>query len=283
MKTPLAFLAGLLALSSAALAQNRLAYGANIGWIDFAPDAGASVHVGESFLSGHAHSANCGWIHFGDTPDNGVSYANIRPPDIGVNHDGCGTLSGFAYGANIGWINFGWTADNSDPNRPWFDLTTGQFHGFAYSANCGWINLGAGYLAIDRIEHPDADGDGIDDIWEHKWFGDLTTAGVGTDADGDGQSDAAEYAADTDPLQASDFLRIVSHSYANGHTEVTLVFTTQPSRLYQLQHSTDLVTWSDSGLGTFAPDPDGKTTRTFSFSGTARHFFRACAVLPLTP
>ena len=28
-----------------------------------------------------------------------------------------------------------------------------------------------------------------------QWFGDLSTAGIGTDRDGDGQSDAAEYAA----------------------------------------------------------------------------------------
>ena len=157
-----------------------------------------------------------------------------------------------------------------------------MFSGFAYGANIGWINLGTGYLTLTSITRPDTDGDGIDDTWEMKWFGNLTTAGVGTDFDHDGVSDAAEAIADTDPLDARDYLRIVQQTYANGSTQVTLVFTTSPARLYRIEQSTDLVTWSDSGLGVFAPDSGATTTRTFSFPSGAVHFFRAVAQRPLS-
>ncbi len=287
LQRPLLF--ALLALPLATLAQSDpatdFAYGANIGWVNVQPQRANHIYVdaGESFFSGYIYGANVGWISLGDgTPDNGFSYSNTAAGDFGVNHDGTGNLSGYAYGTNIGWINFGW-AGLGDPNRPHFDLDDGEFHGFAYSANCGWVNLGAGRLYVQAILRTDSDGDGIDDAWEMQWFGTLTTAGLGTDHDGDGQSDASEHVADTDPTNRADFLKIVSHTYAGGQTQVTLQFTSQPSRRYRLHHSTDLVTWNDSGLGEFNPDTGATTTKVFSYTGNARHFFRAVAVLPLTP
>ncbi len=259
------------------------AYSANAGWINLRADGTNGVRVGECFLSGKAYAANFGWIDFGDgDPADHFKYGNNSATDFGVNHDGDGSLDGYAYAANVGWISFHWAHDNpNDPNRPRFDLATGTFAGYAYAANLGWINLGTGTLRTATIAHTDSDGDGIDDAWEYQYFLNLTDAGIGTDRDGDGQSDAAEYIAGTNPFDADDYLKIVSHTYANGQTTATIAFTSNPMRRYKLEHSTDLVTWTDSGLGTFSPDSGATTTRAFSYTGATRHFFRAVAVLPL--
>ena len=165
-------------------AAKAFAYGANTGWIHFRPTAADGVRVTEWYLQGRAYGANTGWIDLGDgSPASSCNYSNTAG-DYGVNHDGSGNLYGFAYSANAGWINFGWTTA-ADSNRPRIDLTSGRFFGYAWSANLGWINLniGAGQLFTDSIARPDSDGDGIGDIWELAYTGNLTTFNATSDLD----------------------------------------------------------------------------------------------------
>ena len=245
------------------------------------------VVFGEGYLSGLAYAANTGWINLGDgSPSNGHTYQNTSN-DHGVNHDGSGELSGYAWGANVGWINFGW-AGPSDSDRPRVNLVTGEFSGHVWSANIGWINLGTGRLVAQSMHCPDVDGDGISDHWEQAHFGDLTTVNAGSDHDGDGMSDVAEYGANTNPDDSASYLRIVSHSYDAGYTQATLEFTSNESRLYRIEYSSDLGVmdaWTDSPLGTFHPDTGSTTTKTVTFSAAAetKYFFRAVAIRPLTP
>ncbi len=269
---------------------DKSAWSANTGWISFRHDQPASpegVVFGESFLSGYAYSANAGWINFGDgTPSNGHTYANTLS-DYGVNHDGAGKLSGFAWSANTGWINFGW-AGSSDPNRPRVNLLSGVFSGFAWSANTGWINLGTGQLTTASMACPDTDFDGMADHWERSSFGDLSTANAITDTDADGVLDKNEYAAGTNPNNAASYLKIISQIYSTDYTQLTLEFTTTPSRLYRIEYADDLGlapvgTWTDSSLGTFTPDAGNTTTKLISFPTDAKKFFRAVAIRPLTP
>ena len=266
----------------------KFAWGGNTGWISFRhdqPTSPAGVVFGGSFLSGLAYSANLGWINFGSgSPANGYSYANAGT-DHGVNHDGQGNLSGFAWSANTGWINFGW-ASSSDPNRPRVNLLTGEFSGYAWSANTGWINLGTGLLTARSMQDADEDHDGIPDSWEMLHFGNLTASDASTDHDGDGASDLAEYAADADPADAGSFLKIVSHSHDSGLAQSTLVFTTSPTRLYRIEYADDLGNtspWTNSAFGTFAPDSGATTTKTITYPGSPKKFFRACAIVPLAP
>jgi len=269
-------------------ATDKFAYSANAGWINFRHDQPASpngIVFGEFFLSGFAYGANFGWIDFGDgTPVNGIQYQNNAAADCGVNHDGAGNLSGYAYGANIGWINFGW-AGPADPNRPRVDLLAGAFSGFAYSANLGWINLGTGNLSTSSMQIADSDGDGIADAWERTFFGNLTAATATSDSDGDGATDKEEYLAGTAPNDRDDYFRIVTSTYNGSLTQATVVFTTDATRLYRLETSDALgVTpdmWTDSALGTFAPDPGTTTTKVISWPGTTRKFIRAVAAVPL--
>jgi hypothetical protein len=269
---------------------SRYAYSANAGWINFRHDQPAppnGIVFGEYFLSGSAYGANFGWIDFGDgTPTNGIQYQNDSAADCGVNHDGRGNLSGYAYGANIGWINFGW-ASPGDVNRPRVNLLTGAFSGYAYSANMGWINLGTGYLTTDSMSIIDADGDGIADAWEMSYFGNLTTATATSDFDKDGVTDKNEYISGTAPNDLNDYFKIISTAYNGAFTQATVVFTTDPTRLYRLETSDALgVTpdvWTNSVLGTFASDAGISTTKIISWPGTIRKFIRAVALKPLSP
>lgn len=278
-----AILSTLLSATLAAKETPTYAYGANVGWIACNPRPDASLVVGDFALSGYLYSGNLGWIHLGDgSPFGNNRYANTSASDCGVNQDGLGNLSGFAYAANAGWINFSWAGAN-DPNRPRFDLATGAFSGFAYGANIGWISLGSGLLSIARINRPDTDGDGISDDWETEWFGGLSVCGIGTDEDRDGQSDAAEAVADTDPKDPASFLRIVAmERNANGELLVSMEFTSRMGRLYRIDVSEDLAEWTDAGLGTFTPDGD-LTVRKVGIPEGDTLYFRVAAILPLSP
>ena len=264
----------------------KFAYAANAGWISFRhdqPSAPEGVKFGGAFLSGSAYAANFGWITFGNgSPTNGYAYSN-DDSDHGVNHDGAGNLSGYAYSANVGWVNFGW-ADPGDTNRPRVNLLTGVFSGYAWSANLGWVNLGTGLLTAQSMTDADTDNDGIADWWEMLHFTNLTTADETTNTDGDGASDLGEFHANTNPKDGGSYLRNVTHSHQPDITVSTLEFTTSPTRLYRIQFSNDLGIsdpWTNSGLGTFTPDAGSTTTRTVTYAGNPRKFFRAVAVVPL--
>ena len=260
------------------------AWAANAGWIGFRPSASEGVIVSGTCLSGYAWAADFGWITFGDgSPVNGHTYANATAGDCGVNHDGAGNLTGYAYAANIGWINFGWAAP-ADPLRPRIDLTTGEFSGHAWAANIGWINLGTGYLRTGSITWPDTDGDGIGDAWEMQRFGNLGAAGASTDFDRDGASDAAEFAADTDPSDPASRLDIVAHAFSKEWNRLWLQFSvTRPTRFYQIEQSEDLTGWAAVAPGAFAADPGLLTSRIILFPAESRLFFRVVPVLPLQP
>jgi len=283
----------LLALALPAAAQQstftsateRFAWWANAGWIDFTtsrPNPGDGVRVSDTRLSGYAWSANTGWINFGDgSPTDGIRYANTDGADSGVNHDGAGNLTGLSWAANTGWINFGW-ATAEDPDRPRFDLITGQFSGYAWSPNTGWITLGTGLLRTVVMAVEDADQDGISDAWELAQAGNLTDLSGTGDADDDGFTDAEEYCADTPPLIPDMGLRVIKFDRDLITGINTIVWTSSPARVYCLESNSALapLKWVEESK---VPGAADDSTLGTIFSNLPANFYRIQAKKPLAP
>ncbi|HNQ73831.1 MAG TPA: thrombospondin type 3 repeat-containing protein [Verrucomicrobiota bacterium] len=259
---------------------NKSAYAANLGWVNAYADGANGAVIGEYVCSGYLYAANVGWIHLGDgTPANGIQYQNNSGADYGINLDGLGNLRGYAYGANIGWINF------ENTGAPRVNLATGKFSGHVWSANCGWISLSnaVAHVQTDTIAPgADTDGDGITDAWELTHTNSLTAFTATSDSDGDGQSDLAEYLADTNPRDANDNLRITHYSRGNPTPDYNVLqWTSRPTRWYGIEYRAafDLANPWTSLLNLASP---GANIASF-YLGDDQNFFRIRAFRPLSP
>ena len=272
-------------------AANRFAYGANLGWMDWRGDGANGAVIGAFVCSGSIYAANVGWISLGDgTPVNGVRYQNNSATDSGVNHDGAGNLAGYAYGANIGWLTFtNRAATGASYDGPKVDLLTGRLSGFVWSANCGWISLNnaQGFVQTDTLDcGPDTDGDGLPDMWELQFAANLGLLNGAGDNDGDGFTNAEEFTADTNPLDAASLLGVTSTVKPTAVSPTTLSWSSSPTRQYRIRSSTDvgaLFPWPDIGLGLIGPDAGASTTRILAPTADPYRFFVIEAIKPLQP
>lgn len=109
------------------------------------------------------------------------------------------------------------------------------------------IFLSIFFLYFTAIAHAvvDLNADGMGDVWKLKYPGVEITATA--DSDGDGQSNAAESAAGTNPYQANDIIQVTS-IVRTGNT-VTLQWPSLLGKHYQVECSADLSasTWQDMG------------------------------------
>ncbi len=259
-------------------AVNHLAYGANVGWLDWRGDTANGAVIGENVCSGNLYAANVGWISLGNgSPTNGIQYQNYSAADFGVNHDGVGNLRGFAWGANIGWISF----ENS--GAPRVDLFAGKLSGAAWSANCGWISLSNAVAVVqtDHINSGSLAPNGLPVAWLLANFG-TTNVDAAADPDHDGLSNAQEYLAGTNPNDAASALRITGFStgvpLANS---VSVNWNSVPGRFYVLQKTTSLSSgaWTDWVNNPVA----GLNNVLFTDASTTNGFFRIRAYRPLMP
>jgi hypothetical protein len=137
---------------------------------------------------------------------------------------------------------------------------------------------------------PDTDGDGLPDDWERTYAGDLAMLADGlADNDGDGHSNAEEYLADTDPLNADSYLHITLSDFGAGGSPVTLTWASRPTRVYRLLKVNAFgpskdppFPWMDAGLGVICPDPGPTTTRSLLDPAASMQFFEIQAGKPLS-
>jgi len=260
---------------------SKYAYGANIGWINWAGDTANGAVIGSYVCSGYIYSANVGWINLGTgSPTNGINYQNVSSNDFGVNSDALGNLRGYAWGANIGWLNF------ESNGAPQVNLATGRFSGSVWSANCGWISLSnaLAYVQTDSISPGALDTNGLPIAWELTYFG-HTGVDPNADPDDDGMSNFQEYLAGTNPTNGADYLAITAKTFSPNGTNASLTWNSTPARYYYILKTPSLAapSWTDSGLGLITPSAGASTTRSFTNSISTNDFFRVQALRPLTP
>ena len=99
-------------------------------------------------------------------------------------------------------------------------------------------------IVLLTVPYPDTNANGIPDTWEIEFFGNLGPSARG-DADGDGQTNAAEYLAGTDPASGSSTFAITSITQTAG--QFTVRWPSVTGRTYTVLRSTQLTS------GTWAP------------------------------
>jgi len=86
----------------------------------------------------------------------------------------------------------------------------------------------------------DADGDGLPDLWELRYFTNLTYASGTTDRDGDGCSEINEFMAGTVPTAADSVFQISTFNPGASKTQRVIRWASVSNRLYTLGRATNL-------------------------------------------
>ena len=135
--------------------------------------------------------------------------------------------------------------------------------------------VGTNALVINgRYEFPDANKNGISDLWETTYFGRILgdDAAPEIDSDGDGFSNHSEFQAGTDPKDPASSLRLNLPS-GGVNAPIRVSWPSEARREYLLEISDDLQRWtvaSDARIGT-----GGLMTNTIpALLGQGRYYFR---------
>jgi Tol biopolymer transport system component len=87
-------------------------------------------------------------------------------------------------------------------------------------------------IFVLRLGGPDTDGDGLDDVWEVAYFGDLSHDGT-ADTDHDGLTDSNEFQAGTDPTNSGSIFRAITVT-SLGSGAKTILWSATPGRTYSV-------------------------------------------------
>ena len=125
----------------------------------------------------------------------------------------------------------------ADNHVVWPGLRPGSEYAFqvAYVLEDGRRSELSGF-GVNKTWGRDYNADSLPDDWQRRHFGKDASAwpGAAADSDGDGATNEQEFAADTDPSDASDALSVRLAKLEKGSR---LEWDARPGALYQLQHT----------------------------------------------
>jgi outer membrane protein assembly factor BamB len=118
-------------------------------------------------------------------------------------------------------------------------------------------------------------GDALPDTWQTQYFGSgfatNPQAQVDADPDGDGMTNADEYKAGTSPVDGSSLLNITDQVPVSA-TSFMIEWQSVPGKQYQVQTSTDLVSWTT--VATVTASSGSTTSWTDTSAGAGKKFYR---------
>ncbi len=127
---------------------------------------------------------------------------------------------------------------------------------------------------------PDANQNGISDLWEQQFFGGVSATdppSALTDRDQDGVSDYAEFVAGTDPTNAVSVLEVAA-PIPQGGGSWTLAFSARQGRSYRVLGSQDAVHWTP--VTDWQREPEGPAARQVTLPPGSGHYFFRLEVSP---
>lgn len=113
--------------------------------------------------------------------------------------------------------------------------------------------------------------------WEIVHFGATNLTDGSIDSDGDGDLDVDEFESGNDPMDKTDYFRVMEEAVLPVDGQVTLRFSTNDdvgSRRYKIWYTDDLAgDWIEHSMGAFSPDAGNSTEKTFAAPGSADAYF----------
>ena len=135
------------------------------------------------------------------------------------------------------------------------------------------LTAGATVNFTGTYTFPDVNHNGISDAFEIDYFGGVVTNRTAlTDTDHDGMTDSAEFIAGTIPTNAASRLYFTSEKMTNVNGRVLMQWPVVTNRLYQVNASTNLITWTN-----VTPWMQATNGATMTYTGTnasRAQFFR---------